>query len=65
MDASVRKLELSRDDLLGHTPEDLACNQCGGAFCGLRVGRVFEGKPLIMCSRKDEVIDILAFLNRR
>ena len=61
----VRKLELSKADLLGYSPEDLACNQCGGAFCGLRVGRVLEGKPLIMCSRKDEVKEVLASLGKR
>ena len=65
MDANTRKLELTEADLLGHTPETLECNQCGGAFCGLRAGRVLEGKPLIMCGRKDEVKEILAALGRR
>jgi hypothetical protein len=65
MNASARNLELSESDLNGHTPEELACNQCGGAFCGLRAGRVFEGKPLIMCGRKEEVKEILASLSRR
>ena len=60
-----RKLELSREDLLGYTPEQLACTQCGGVFCGLRVGRVFEGDALIMCSQKEEVKDVLASLKRR
>lgn len=65
MDEKARKLELSEADLLGHRPEELACNQCGGAFCGLRVGRVLDGKAFIMCSRKDAVKEILASLNRR
>ena len=60
----ARKLELTESDLQGYEPEELACNQCGGAFCGLRVGRVFDGKPLIMCSRKDEVKEVLASLGR-
>lgn len=65
MNANVRKLEMEEADLLGYDVGDLRCNQCGGAFCGLRVGRVFEGKPLIMCSRKGEVVEILAHLARR
>ena len=65
MAADIRKLELDEADLLGHLVEDLACNQCGGAFCGWRVGRVLEGRPLIMCGRKGEVKEILAALGRR
>lgn len=65
MNADSRKLELDESDLLGHDPETLRCNQCGGAFCGHRVGRVYEGKPLIMCGRKDEVREVLALLGRR
>ena len=60
-----RKLELTKSDLLGYTPDELRCNQCGGAFCGLRVGRVFEGTALIMCSRKEETKRVLASLGRR
>lgn len=52
--------ELFEDDLMGCSPEDIACVQCGGVFCGLRVGRIFKGEPLILCSRKDEVKEILA-----
>ena len=52
--------ELLEDDLMGCSPEDIACVQCGGVFCGLRVGRIFKGEPLILCSRKDEVKEILA-----
>mgnify|MGYP007070319486 CR=1 FL=1 len=63
--ATNRNLELTEADLLGHTPEELRCNQCGGAFCGLRTGRVLNGKPLIMCTRKDEVKEILSALHRR
>ena len=65
MDANARKLELTEADLLGHEVEEISCNQCGGAFCGLRAGRVLDGKPLIMCGRKDEVKEILAALKRR
>ena len=50
---------------MGYAPEDLACNQCGGAFCGHRVGRVLSGKPLIMCGRKDEVREVIASIGRR
>lgn len=52
--------ELLEKDLLGYAVDDIACVQCGGVFCGLRVGRIFKGKPLILCSRKDEVKEILA-----
>ena len=65
MDDRTTQREMTAAAFLGHAPEKLACNQCGGAFCGLRVGRVYQGKPLIMCSRKDEVKDILAHLSRR
>ncbi|MBQ9041927.1 MAG: hypothetical protein IJ111_03845 [Eggerthellaceae bacterium] len=65
MNANARKLELTEADLLGHAPEALECNQCAGAFCGLRAGRVYKGKALIMCSRKDEVKEVLAALSRR
>lgn len=59
-DAKQRDFELREGDLLGHSLDDVACAQCGGVFCGLRVGRVYQGKPLILCSRKDEVKDILS-----
>ena len=65
MDANTRKLELTEADLLGHEVGEISCNQCGGAFCGHRVGRVLEGKPLIMCGRKGEVKEVLAALKRR
>ena len=65
MSAKTRKLELSEADLLGYRPEELACSQCGGCFCGLRVGRVLDGEAFIMCSRKDEVKEILSSLSRR
>ena len=65
IDQKTKQLEMTEADLLGNAPEALACNQCGGAFCGHRVGRVYQGKPLIMCSRKDEVKDVLAHLARR
>jgi hypothetical protein len=65
MNASPRKLELEESDLLGHDPETLRCNQCGGAFCGSRAGRIFDGKPFIMCGQKEEVKEILASLSRR
>lgn len=65
MDENSLKLELTEADLLGHSPDELACNQCGGAFCGHRVGRVLNGKPLIMCGRKDETREILSALKRR
>ena len=65
METSARNLELTEADLLGHAPEELACNQCGGAFCGSRAGRILDGKPLIMCGQKEEVKEILASIGRR
>lgn len=62
---SRKNLELTKADLMGYDLDELACKQCGGAFCGLRVGRVFEGKALIMCSRKDEVKEVLESIGRR
>ena len=65
METSARNLELTEADLQGRAPEDLACNQCGGAFCGSRAGRILDGKPLIMCGQKEEVKEILASIGRR
>ena len=64
MDAKGRQLEMTGPDLLGHAVEEISCNQCGGAFCGHRIGRVLEGKALIMCGRKGEVRETLAVLKR-
>lgn len=60
MKVDADSFELQKDDLLGLSPDDIACVQCGGVFCGLRVGRIYEGRPLILCSRKDAVKEILA-----
>ena len=60
MNTGKQKLELSEADLLGYAPSDLECKQCGGVFCGLRVGRIYDGKPLIMCSNKEETKEVLA-----
>ena len=65
MKSNANNYELQKDDLLGHSPDDIACVQCGGVFCGLRVGRIYEGRPLILCSRKDAVKEILAAKPRR
>ena len=65
MEKPARQLELAEADFLGHAPETLLCNQCGGAFCGHRVGRVYQGKAFIMCGRKAETREILANLSRR
>lgn len=59
-DVKQRDFELREEGLLGYSVDDIACAQCGGVFCGLCVGRVYQGKPLILCSRKDEVKDILS-----
>ena len=59
MKTSANNYELEEVDLLGLSPDDIACMQCGGVFCGLRVGRIYESKPLILCSRMDTVKEIL------
>lgn len=61
----LKDLELTEADLLGYSIDDVKCVQCGGAFCGLRVGRVMAGEPLIMCPRKGPTKEVLAKLNRR
>lgn len=60
-----KDLELTEADLFGYAITDVECVQCGGAFCGLRVGRVLAGKPLIMCPRKEPAKEVLAKLGRR
>ena len=52
MAISKRELELHEEDLLGYSAKDVACHQCGSC-CGRRAGRVLDGKPLIMCTRKE------------
>lgn len=61
----LEDLELTEADLLGFTADDVECVQCGGTFCGLCVGRVMAGKPLIMCPRKEPTREVLATLGRR
>lgn len=62
---NLEDLEVTEADLLGYAARDVECVQCGGAFCGLRVGRVLDGKPLIMCPRKEPAKEVLAKLERR
>ncbi len=64
MDAKTRHLQMTEADLLGHAPEELACDQCSSG-CGFRIGRVFQGKALIVCARKDATKEVLAALKRR
>ena len=61
----LKYLELTEADLLGYTVDDVKCVQCGGAFCGMRIGRVLSGKPLIMCPRKEPTQKVLAVLGKR
>ena len=60
MNKPIGRHQMTDADLLGYAPEELACNQCGGTFCGFRTGRVLNGKPLVMCTRKDEVKRVLS-----
>ena len=61
---SKRELELHEEDLLGYSAKDVACHQCGSC-CGRRAGRVLDGKPLIMCTRKEAAREVLARLGKR
>lgn len=64
MAISKRELELHEEDLLGYSTKDVACHQCGSC-CGRHVGRVLDGKPLIMCTRKEAAREVLARLGKR
>lgn len=64
MAISKRELELHEEDLLGYSAKDVACHQCGSC-CGRRAGRVLDGKPLIMCTRKEAAREVLARLGKR
>ncbi len=64
MSVSKRDLELRREDLLGYSEKDVACHQCSSC-CGRRAGRVLEGRPLIMCTRKEAAREVLARLGKR
>ena len=64
MAVSKRELELRREDLLGYSEKDVACHQCGSC-CGRRAGRVLEGRPLIMCTRKAAAREVLTRLGKR
>lgn len=61
---SKRDLELRREDLLGYSEKDVACHQCSSC-CGERAGRVMDGKPLIMCTRKEATREVLSHMKRR
>ena len=61
---SKRDLELRCEDLLGYSEKDVACHQCSSC-CGERAGRVMDGKPLIMCTRKKATREVLAQVKRR
>ena len=65
MGKTTRQLELTEADLLGHEPKELLCNQCAGSFCGMKVGRVYQGKAFVMCGRKDASREVLANIPRR
>lgn len=56
----LANIEMTAQDLGDYTVDELECKQCGGTFCGARVGRIYDGKPLIMCSRKPCVKEILS-----
>ena len=62
--ARLANMQMSKKDLCGYTVSELECKQCGGTFCGARVGRLYEGKPLIMCGRKACVEEVLAHEHR-
>ena len=64
MAISKHELELHQEDLLGYSVQDVACHQCGSC-CGRRAGRVLDGKPLIMCTRKPAAQEVLARLKSR
>lgn len=64
MAVSKHELELHQEDLLGYSVEDVACHQCGSC-CGRRAGRVLDGKPLIMCTRKPAAQEVLSKLKSR
>lgn len=61
---SRRDLEMRYADLLGYSEKDVACHQCSSC-CGERAGRVMDGKPLIMCTRKEATREVLSHMKRR
>lgn len=64
MTISKRELELHEEDLLGYSLKDVVCRQCSSC-CSRRVGRVLDGKPLIMCARNEAAREVLARLGKR
>jgi len=58
--AKLANMQMTTEDLCGYTVGELECKQCGGTFCGARVGRLYEGRPLIMCGRKSCVKEVLS-----
>ena len=56
----LTNMQMTMEDLCGYTVSELECKQCGGTFCGARVGRLLEDKPLIMCGRKACVKEALS-----
>lgn len=58
--ARLANMQMTKEQLCGYSMSELECKQCGGTFCGARVGRLYNGKPLIMCGRKSCVKELLA-----
>lgn len=60
----MANMQMTSDDLCGYTVAELECKQCGGAFCGARVGRFYDGKPFILCGRKSCAKEVLSHEKR-
>lgn len=58
--ARLTDIQMTTKDLCGYAAAELECKQCGGTFCGARVGRLYDGKPLILCGRKACVKEVLS-----
>ena len=56
----LTNMQMTKEGLCGYTVGELECKQCGGTFCGARVGRLYDGKPFIMCGRKESVKEVLS-----
>ena len=53
------------EDLCGHTVHSIACSQCNGIICGSRIGLAYDGKPLVLCGRRDEAREVIAAMHER
>lgn len=58
-DSKIAQFEVSDEDLLGYSTDDVACISCR-PLCTNKIMRRYNGGPLFMCTRKEATKEFLA-----